>query len=181
MLGRRNALYEHATKLLHGDLFAVPDLERHTILNACGALLDEAITNTQAILAVLSNADTAAREKQFLTFIEMLRDLVESAARLTTFGDALEKDSRAATKFLGGSFNRSLNKNRSSLSACELHIVSAAQSLANDATPAIRRYWDYSSASFNKHNAERYHKAFEHTSNVLSGGSLEKPIPPDGW
>ncbi|MGN0848601.1 MAG: hypothetical protein ACI4OV_02790, partial [Victivallaceae bacterium] len=91
LLGRRNAIFSQAARLLKGDLFAIPDLERQTILNSCVNLLDEAINNTEAIIMTLSNADTAAREHQLHTFFVMVRDLVESAAKLTTFGDSLEK------------------------------------------------------------------------------------------
>ncbi|MDD4817371.1 MAG: hypothetical protein PHI85_05320 [Victivallaceae bacterium] len=181
MLGRRNAIFEQSFKLLRGDLFAMPDMERREILNSCAALLDEAIANTEAIIVTLSNADTVARERQFMTVMEMLRDLVESAAKLTVFGDELEKDNRAMTKFLGSEFNRSFNKNRINLNSCELHIVNCAQQMARDAMPAIHRYWDYTLSSFNQHNAERYRKAFERTSNIYFGAALEKPLVPDGW
>ena len=82
LLGRRNAIFSQAARLLKGDLFAIPDLERQTILNSCVNLLDEAINNTEAIIMTLSNADTAAREHQLHTFFVMVRDLVEASIRL---------------------------------------------------------------------------------------------------
>ncbi|MEA4862613.1 MAG: hypothetical protein AB7F40_10805 [Victivallaceae bacterium] len=181
MLGRRNAIMAEASRLLKCDLFAIPDLERHGILISIGVLLDEAIANTEAITVTLSNADTLARERQLITFMEMLRDLVDSAARLTIFGDSLAKDNRAMTKFLGSDFNRTFNKNRSNLNNCELHIVTCAQEMMRDAEPAIKRYWEYTVGSFNAHNAQRYRNAFDRAASFYLGVSLDKPSPPEGW
>ncbi len=181
LLGRRNAIYTQAVRLLKSDMFSIPDLERLELLNGCVNLLDEAINNTEAIIITLSNADTAARERQFLAFMEMLRDLVDAASRLTTFGDNLERDSRAMTKFLGAEFNKTFNKHQNSLNTCELHIISSAQEMAKNADSAIKRYWDYTQSSFNQHNAQRYQHSFERTRAIYFSAATDKPLPPEGW
>ena len=181
LLGRRNAIFSQAARLLKGDLFAIPDLERQTILNSCVNLLDEAINNTEAIIMTLSNADTAAREHPLHTFFVLVRDLVESAAKLTTFGDSLEKDNRAMIKFFGSDFNKSLNKSQTTFASCELHIVSIAQQMIKDAEKPIKRYWQYTIGSFNQHSAQRYQHAFDRTTAIYFTNALDKPTPPEGW
>lgn len=181
LLGRRNAIYAQAVRLLKSDMFSIPDMERASILNSCVNLLDEAINNTEAIIITLSHADTTAREKQFLAFMEMLRDLTDSASRLTSIGDNLERDGRAMTKFIVSTFSKSLNRHKSKFSSCELHIVNSAQDLAQKAAPAIERYWEYTVSSFNQNNAQRYQHAFERTTAIYFSTALDKPLPPAGW
>ena len=179
MLGRRNAILQQAMQRLQGDLFAFPDIERQEILNSCAAMIDESITATQAILMTLSNADTAAREQQIHAFLMMLRDLVEAAAKLSNFGDALAKDNRAMIKFLGKDFDRALNKNQSTFDTCELSLVTCVQQFIMNAEPSILRYREYTVSSFNQHNAKRYQNAFDRTSAIYF--NIGKPTAPEGW
>ncbi len=181
LLGRRNAIYTQVVRLLNTDLFSLPDMERLSMLNSCSTLLDEAINNTEAIIITLSNLDTANREKQFLSFMELLRDLIDSVAKLEDFNDHIERDKFNITKFLGPKFSKTFKRQQSKLNSCELHIINTIQEMIKNAEPAILRYWEYTKSSFNQHNAKRYQRSFDRTSAVYFSTAVEKPMPPEGW
>ena len=76
LMGRRDAAYDEAAKMLVGDLFAFGEEERRRRYRRIGTLLRCAEADTTAILELLSSPDTTVRERKLGAFFNMLAKTV---------------------------------------------------------------------------------------------------------
>ena len=102
LMGRRDAAYDEAAKMLTDDFFSVGGESRRRSYRRIGALLRCAEEDTHAILALLSSPDTMVRERKLLAFFNMLAKtvtalewFVELEATVFSDGDEQLRDFKA--------------------------------------------------------------------------------------
>lgn len=166
LMGRRDAAYDRASRLIQEDIFAGDEQSRRRIYGEINGLLTLAADDTRAILQTLSSPDTEKREKKLLKLILMLLNisqLLESIVHLQA-GLFRNTGNTPLWDFDVRRGDAELARNEKNLSETEINLANQMRSYFDRTSDKIRRYREYTIKSFSKSNFQRYRKAFEFSS-----------------
>ena len=170
LMGRRDAAYDEAAKMLTDDFFSVGGESRRRSYRRIGALLRCAEEDTHAILALLSSPDTMVRERKLLAFFNMLAKtvtalewFVELEATVFSDGDEQLRDFKAVQT------GAELARGERMVAETEQDIVNQLRNFFERTQPRVMHYRGYARKSFSRDNAARYERALEFYTGVYGG------------
>ncbi len=176
LMGRRDAAFDKAAEIIAGDVFAGEERERNNVYTVLGTLLNSAADDTRAILATLSSPDTEAREKQMLSFLELLHDITRSLGDFTRLEHELfSEENTALREFAVSRTEAEIARSERTISEAEINIVNLMRAYFERSLPKVARYREYTGKSFSKAYASRYHKSYEVYSKLYS--ELSHAVP----
>lgn len=179
LMGRRDAAYDEAAKMLTGDLFAFGEEERRRRYRRIGTLLRCAEADTAAILELLSSPDTTVRERKLGAFFNMLAKTVtalewfiELESTVFSDGDEQLRDFKAVQT------GAELARGERMVAETEQDIVNQLRNFFERTQPRVMHYRGYARKSFSPDNAERYERSLNFYSGVYGGdGELPADVP----
>ena len=179
LMGRRDAAYDEAAKMLVGDFFAFGEEERRRRYRRIGTLLRCAEADTTAILELLSSPDTTVRERKLRAFFNMLAKTVTALEwfielESTVFSDGDEQ----LRDFKEVQTGAELARGERMVAETEQDIVNQLRNFFERTQPRVMHYRGYARKSFSPDNAERYERSLDFHSKVYGGdGELPAGIP----
>ena len=179
LMGRRDAAYDEAAKMLTDDFFSVGGESRRRSYRRIGALLRCAEEDTHAILALLSSPDTTVRERKLLAFFNMLAKtvtalewFVELESTVFSDGDEQLRDFKAVQT------GAELARGERMVAETEQDIVNQLRNFFERTQPRVMHYRGYARKSFSRDNAARYERALEFYTGVYGAdGELPTEAP----
>ena len=183
MMGRRDAAYDEAAKMLSCDLFASGEEVRRSSYRRIGALLRCAERDTAAIIALLSSPDTLVRERKLLAFFSMLSKtvaalewFVELESSVFSEGDEQLRDFKAVQT------GAELARGERMVAETEQDIVNQLRNFFERTQPRVMHYRGYARKSFSPDNAARYQRSLDFYTEVYGGdGGLPAETAPDDF
>ena len=182
LMGRRDAAYDEAAKMLTCDLFASGEEQRRHSYRRIGALLRCAEEDTSAIIALLSSPDTLVRERKLLAFFSMLAKtvaalewFVELESSVFSEGDEQLRDFKAVQT------GAELARGERMVAETEQDIVNQLRNFFERTQPRVMHYRGYARKSFSPDNAARYQRSLDFYTGVYGGGKevSEEAVPDD--
>lgn len=171
LMGRRDAAYDEAAKMLTGDFFAFDAEVRRRRYRRIGTLLRCAEADTTAILDLLSSPDTTVRERKLRAFFNMLAKTVTALEwfielESTVFSDGDEQ----LRDFKEVQTGAELARGERMVAETEQDIVNQLRNFFERTQPRVMHYRSYARKSFSPDNAERYEQSLNFYSGVYGGG-----------
>jgi len=161
-MGRRDAAYDQAAKMLAADIFSAGEESRLRSYRRIGELLRCAEDDTTAILALLSSPDTAVRERKLLAFFTMLANtvaalewFVELESSVFSEGDEQLRDFKAVQT------GAELARGERMVAETEQDIVNQLRNFFERTQPRVMHYRGYARKSFSPDNASRYQRSLD--------------------
>ncbi len=168
LMGRRDAAFDLARKLINSDLFALGDVKRTEQYQRIVELLEHAISDTRAILFTLSSPDTEQREHWQLCFLVQLRDISLTLGCLNNTEHLLFSGQNPIIEELAVEKTVKNRNDEISLSNTQLRIAERLRELCASGQLKIVRYRSYAAKSFSAYNSDRYNKSYAEYSVVFN-------------
>lgn len=175
LMGRRDAAYDEAAKMLGRDIFAASGEQRRRGYRRIGALLRCAELDTAAIIELLSSPDTLVRERKLLAFFSMLAKtvaalewFVELESSVFSEGDEQLRDFKEVQT------GAELARGERMVAETEQDIVNQLRNFFERTQPRVMHYRGYARKSFSPDNAARYQRSLDFYTGVYGG---EEEIP----
>ena len=171
LMGRRDAAYDEASRMLTDDLFAAGEELRGRSYRQIGALLRCAASDTTAILALLSSPDTAVRERKLLAFFTMLAKAVEALEWFVELEASVFHDEDETLRdFKSVQTGAELARGERMVAETEQDIVNQLRNFFERTQPRVMHYRSYARKNFSPDNAGRYERSFLFYLNVYRDG-----------
>ncbi len=162
LMGRRDAAYDRASRLLELDLFSRDETRRRQVYDRISALFHRAVEDTGSILITLTSPDTESREKRQLAFFTLLRNTAQMLDDFTCLEQELFNGGNPAlTDLAVYQSEESMLRGEKMLSEAEINLVNQLRFYCESARPKMDRYREYTAKSFSKIYASRYQKAYD--------------------
>ncbi len=161
LMGRRDAAYDEASRMLADDLFASGEELRRDSYKRIGELLRCAADDTTAILALLSSPDTAVRERKLLAFFSMLAKTVAALEWFVELESSVFRDGDDALRdFKAVQTGAELARGERMVAETEQDIVNQLRNFFERTQPRVMHYRSYARKNFSHDNAGRYERSF---------------------
>ena len=161
LMGRRDAAYDEASRMLTDDLFASGEELRRDSYKRIGGLLRCAATDTTAILSLLSSPDTAVRERKLLAFFSMLAKTVAALEWFVELESSVFRDGDDALRdFKSVQTGAELARGERMVAETEQDIVNQLRNFFERTQPRVMHYRGYARKNFSPDNACRYERSF---------------------
>lgn len=161
LMGRRDAAYDEASRMLADDLFAAGEELRRSSYKRIGGLLRCAAGDTTAILSLLSSPDTAVRERKLLAFFSMLAKTVAALEWFVELESSVFRDGDDALRdFKSVQTGAELARGERMVAETEQDIVNQLRNFFERTQPRVMHYRSYARKNFSPDNAGRYERAF---------------------
>ena len=171
LMGRRDAAYDEASRMLTDDLFAGGDELRGSSYKRIGGLLRCASADTTAILALLSSPDTAVRERKLLAFFSMLAKTVAALEWFVELEASVFRDGDDALRdFKSVQTGTELARGERMVAETEQDIVNQLRNFFERTQPRVMHYRSYARKNFSPDNAGRYERSFRFYLKVYHDG-----------
>lgn len=172
LMGRRDAAYDEAARILTCDFFAAGGSQRRKSYRQIGSLLRCAGDDTAAILALLSSPDTMVRERKLLAFFSMLADTVSALEDIIELEDSVFSEGDEHLRdFKSVQTGAELARGERMVAETEQDIVNQLRNFFERTQPRVMNYRSYARKSFSPDNAARYQRSLDFYKEVYSGNS----------